>query len=118
MQPDTIAAAVGVKVASLVAGFAGAVVSLRYIQTMGRRQAALAVATGTLTAAYTTPVAQHVFAGSLSPAIENGVAFLVGLTAMNLIPGIMRLSESFKRDPGRFVGPPRSSDPPAREADK
>lgn len=86
----------GVKLASLVAGFAGGVVSLSFVRQLSRWQAILAVLTGSLSAGYLTPVVQ-LYLPSAVP--EPTLAFLVGLTSMNLIPGILALSDRFKRDP-------------------
>lgn len=91
----------GVKLASLVAGFAGGVVSLSFVRELTKLQAALAVLTGALCAGYLTPV----LGLYLPPAVpEPTLAFLVGLTAMNIVPGLIRLSELFRRDPLKFVG--------------
>ena len=87
----------GVKLASLVAGFAGGVVSLSYLRGLAHWQMLLAVATGTLTAGYITPAVLHYI---LFPAeLENGIAFLIGLTAMNIIPGVVTLSDRFRQNP-------------------
>lgn len=90
----------GVKLASVVAGFAGGVISLSFIKQLTKWQAFLAVATGSLTAGYMTP-AIIVYIGTAMP--EPSVAFIVGLTAMNLIPGLVRLAESFKKNPRGFL---------------
>lgn len=87
----------GVKFATLIAGFAGGVVSLSFVKELKPVQAALAVFTGAVSAGYGTPLVLQYF--NLTQAGENGIAFLVGLTAMNLIPGIIKLSERFKSDP-------------------
>lgn len=91
----------GVKMASLVAGFAGGVVSLSFVRQLTKLQSALAVFTGAATAAYGTPVIAHMM--NIRPDMEYSVAFFVGITAMNIIPGVIELSRSFKRNPGKFV---------------
>lgn len=97
----------GVKYATLVAGFAGGVVSLAYLKEMSRTQMVLAVLTGSMVAGYLTPVAIPMLARALgieaSPSMENAAAFLLGLTAMNVIPAIVRLSEILRRDPRALV---------------
>lgn len=95
LPPET--SLLGVKLASLVAGFAGGVVSLSYIQQLTKLQALLAVMTGALVSGYCTPVVTHYL--GLSFPLENGVAFFVGLTAMNIVPGMMKLSERWRDDP-------------------
>lgn len=93
----------GLKFASLVAGFAGGVVSLSFIRELTKPQAALAVFTGSVTAGYGTPIFLH-YIGLQSYELANGAAFIIGLTAMNIIPGLIKLSEIFKRDPRSFLG--------------
>ncbi len=93
-------AMLGVKLASLVAGFAGGVVSLSFVRELTKLQAALAVLTGALCAGYLTP-AVVAYLGSAFP--EPSLAFVVGLTAMNIIPGVLKISELFKRNPMSFV---------------
>jgi hypothetical protein len=41
---------------------------------------------------------------AIPPQVENGVAFLAGLTAMNIVPGFIKLSERFKSNPESFIG--------------
>lgn len=91
------------KLALPLAGFAGGVISLSFVKELTGKQAMAAVLTGTVTAIYVTPVALHFF-GLASAPYENGVAFVIGLTAMNIIPGLLKLSEVFKRDPRSFIG--------------
>ena len=93
------AGALGVKLASLVAGFAGGVVSLSFVRELTQLQAVLAVLTGSLCAGYLTPV-MALYLPAVLP--EPTLAFLVGLTSMNLIPGILHLSDRFRTDPGSF----------------
>lgn len=93
----------GFKFATALAGFAGGVVSLSFVKRLTAGQAMLAVFTGTVTANYGTPVALH-YLGSLPGEMHNGVAFVIGLTAMNLVPGLIKLSDIFRRDPRAFVG--------------
>lgn len=108
-EPATAAAGgmLGVKYAALVAGFAGGVVSLAFLRELNRAQMVLAVLAGSACAGYLTPVAIPMLARAISieptPALENAAAFLLGLTSMNLIPGLMRLSEIFRRDPAGAI---------------
>lgn len=83
----------GVKAAPAVAGFVGSVISLRFLQGLTRWQAIAAVATGTAFSIYATPVALY-WAGA-PPELEKGVAFLLGLCAMGLVPAIVRAAEKW-----------------------
>jgi hypothetical protein len=102
-EPASTAGILGVKYAALVAGFAGGVISLAYLRELTRAQMVIAVLAGSACAGYMTPVAIPVMARALgidpTPAMENAAAFLLGLTSMNIIPGVLHLSEIFRRDP-------------------
>lgn len=90
----------GIKLAFAVAGFWGGVVSLSFIKNLSPKQGVLAVLTGIASAGYGTPIAAHYILDSEpSSAMANAIAFVIGLTAMNLIPGIVRWSEIWKKDP-------------------
>lgn len=91
----------GIKLGLALAGLAGGVVSLSYIKPLTKWQAFLAVFTGAVSAAYTTPLIASYF--NLAPAAEHGAGFLIGLVAMNLIPGIIKLSDRFKTNPEDFI---------------
>jgi hypothetical protein len=87
----------GVKLAYLIAGFAGGVVSLTYVRPLNKWQGCLAIITGALGSNYLTPMLMH-YAKFDTP-LEHGSAFIIGLCAMNIIPGIIFLSEKWKKDP-------------------
>jgi hypothetical protein len=94
---------VGVKYGVLLAGFAGGVVSLSFVKNLTRTQAVLAVLTGAFSANYLTPVALYYLEKYSGPVsgddLPFAVAFIIGLTAMNVIPGILKMSLLFKRRP-------------------
>jgi hypothetical protein len=100
---STAAGMLGVKYSALVAGFAGGVISLAYLKELTRTQMVIAVIAGSASAGYLTPVAIPIIARAAgieaSIAFENATAFLLGLTSMNIIPGLLHLSEIFRRDP-------------------
>lgn len=104
---STAAGFLGVKYSVLVAGFAGGVISLAYLKELTRAQMIIAVVAGSASAGYLTPVAIPLLARAVgieaSVAFENAAAFLLGLTSMNLIPGVLHLSEIFRRDPAGVV---------------
>lgn len=81
---EPVTSAIGIKLGTLVAGFAGGVVSLAFIQGLTRWQAVMSVVVGSLSAAYLTPIALARL--DISPELQNGAAFIVGLCAMNIIP--------------------------------
>lgn len=101
VSTESIGSILGLKIAPAVAGFAGGVVSLSFLRALTTGQAILAVFTGAASSAYLTPWGLHYF--TLPPQVENGVAFLIGLTAMNLIPGFIRLAEIFRGNPLIFT---------------
>ncbi len=88
----------GVEAATSVAGFVGAVASLSAVQPLTRLQAVLAVFTGAATAAYCAPLISWYYEGT-PEVVENGIAFLLGVMAMRLIPGVIRLAELFGTNP-------------------
>lgn len=98
----------GVKLTMLIAGFAGGVVTLSFLRELDKTQSVLAVFTGMVTAAYGTPVVSYYL--GLPQAVELGAAFFVGITAMNIIPGAIKLSEIFRKNPERFIGKNREDD--------
>ncbi|EXF95788.1 holin [Pseudomonas fluorescens HK44] len=84
-----------VKYGAFIAGFAGALLSLTFLQGLTRKQAASAFLTGFASSVFTTPLALHYFALPADGAIQYGVAFLIGLLAMNIIPGLKALAGKF-----------------------
>ena len=90
----------GVKLAFAVAGFWGGVVSLSFVKNLTGWQGVMAVFTGVASASYFTPLAvQFLLPADPGAAKENAVAFIIGLTAMNIIPGLIKVSEMWKRNP-------------------
>lgn len=91
----------GVKVGIAVAGFAGGVASLSYLKPLSKTLAFASVITGALFATYVTPLFTDWF--KLGPAAEHGSAFLLGLTAMNLIPLALGVSAYLRDHPGEIA---------------
>lgn len=94
-----------VKLSTLVAGFAGGVVSLAFIKGLNRWQAATAVIVGVATAYYLTPVAAislHI----AQPDIRDGLSFLIGLLGMNIIPAVKAVftAQNLRQLIARFLG--------------
>ena len=77
--------ALGVKISTAVFGFAGGIISLAFVRDLSRVQAAISVVIGLVTSIALTPVIAG-WVGLNHPGIENGVAFLLGLCAMSVLP--------------------------------
>ncbi|MVW75381.1 peptidase M48, Ste24p [Pseudomonas xionganensis] len=88
MDPTTAGGALAAKFGVAFAGFVGAILSLSFLKGLSRWQAFCAVLTGFSCSVFLTPFLVAFF--SLPTDVESryGVAFLVGLLAMNLIPGV------------------------------
>lgn len=80
--------AIGLKGITLVAGFFGAVVSLRFIDGLNAWSRITTVLAGTVAAAYCTPLAVEYL--TLSPKLEGAVAFLAGLFGMSVVGSIIK----------------------------
>ncbi|MEB0311523.1 peptidase M48, Ste24p [Pseudomonas sp. 10B1] len=84
-----------VKYGVAIAGFAGAILSLTFLRGLTRGQAASAFFTGFASAIFTTPLAVSFFHITPDGGPQYGVAFLIGLLAMNIIPGLKALAAKF-----------------------
>lgn len=100
-MPTTASGVLGIKFSVIIAGFLGGVISLTFVRQLTKTQMAAAVSTGTVTTHYLTPLAVHYTGLGLD--LESGVAFLIGIMSMNIVPGLLRLSEAFKADPRSFL---------------
>lgn len=101
MSEPATATFLGIKYGSLIAGTVGGIISLKYIDGLNNFGRVLAVLAGASVAGYGTPVLDNWL--QLGADTESAVAFFLGLTAMNIIPGLIRLSELFKSDPLGFI---------------
>lgn len=90
-EPLTVGGILGLKYTTLLGGFLGALVSLSFVTELGWWGRLSAVLTGTVTAAYATPVIVAYW--TIGSAAENGIGFLIGLTSMNLIPMLINASK-------------------------
>lgn len=91
----------GVKVASVIAGLIGGVVSLAYVPGLTPGKAFLAVVAGASSAGYLTPIVVNYL--GLSAEQGHGVAFLLGLMALNVLAGFFRIGERFREKPGEIL---------------
>lgn len=97
---ETAAVALFPKYAAALAGFFGSVVTLSFVKDLPRLAMFSSVGTGAVTAHYVTPlvwVAFPVFQG------QFGVAFVLGILSMNLIPGLMKVGEEFAKSPLNLI---------------
>jgi hypothetical protein len=78
----------GLKVATLVGGFFGALVSLKFIEGLSTRQRGSTVLAGTIVSAYITPIAVEFL--EITPKLEGGIAFILGLFGMSLTGAIIK----------------------------
>ncbi|PTQ70297.1 peptidase M48, Ste24p [Pseudomonas sp. GV071] len=95
MDPTFTGGALLAKYGVATAGFAGAVVSLSFLRELTRKQPAAAVLTGFVSSVFTTQLVVSYFNLPGDAESRNGVAFLIGLLAMNVIPCLKALSERF-----------------------
>lgn len=84
--------AFGLRFALAIAGFFGAVISLSFVRGLSAVQIMASLITGMASANYLTPIIVYYF--HIPQNVELGAAWLVGLTAMNLIPAILKFSET------------------------
>jgi hypothetical protein len=80
--------ALGLKFASLVGGFFGALVSLKFIEGLSVKQRPTTVLAGTIVSAYITPVIVSYL--ELSLKLEGGIAFLCGLFGMSFTGAVIK----------------------------
>ena len=91
----------GIKLPLLIAGFAGAVVTLSYLKELKKSQVVMALITGALGAAYLTPITTHYL--TIPDTLENGAGFLIGVVSMHLIPMILALAERYRSKPEQLL---------------
>lgn len=98
----------------LLAGFAGSLVALSYLESLGVWRRLWSIVTSTVTAGYAAPIAEGGFR-YLFPDIAAGAGgliasgFVLGVTAQALIPGafalIKRRAEADPNDYPNYPGP-------------
>ena len=95
--------ALGLKWLTLIAGFLGAVISLKFIEGLSVRQRASTVVAGALVAAYCTPLAVELM--GMSAKLEAPVAFLGGLFGMSIAGAmITAIPEWVAAAKGKWLG--------------
>lgn len=105
---EPLSSVIGVKLGSTIAGFAGGVVSLAFVQGLTRTQAVMAVVVGSLSAAYLTPLVAAKL--NITPELQNGAAFVIGLCAMSVIPAVKKAVAARASRLAGSVTPPTQGD--------
>ena len=88
---DTLLSALGLKKLPIIAGFVGALISLKFIAeiaTWTLWQRSTTVACGAVVAAYCAPLTVQVL--ELSPGAEGAVAFIGGLFGMSAAGAVIK----------------------------
>lgn len=80
----------GLKWLPLAAGFAGAVISLKFIEKQTVPQRITTVVAGALIAAYCAPLTIELMSLSASPRMEGAIAFLAGLFGMSIAGALIK----------------------------
>lgn len=111
-----VTAAVG-KLVAFAPGFAGAVVSLAFVEKLTARGRVLTVMVGLATAAFVGPAlsagADLIWPGVLPEAVSSCIMFLTGLCAMGCIPPLLGWAKRKAGDPLSLMkagGPQGSGD--------
>ena len=91
------ATALLIKYGLFIASLVGSVLSLSLLRPLSKQQAAWAIATGFFTAVFTTDLVVAYFGLPGGGDVRNGVAYLIGLFAMNLIPLGKKIAQAFAR---------------------
>lgn len=94
----------GIVIAYLVAGFAGGLVSLSYVNPTSFWKGLVAICTSMIVANYLTAIFQSYM--ELRPQLEHGCAFIVGMVAQFIVVGIFRKAETWSKDP-TLPSPPK-----------
>jgi len=96
----TTAGALVAKYSSVIAGFVGSIMSLTFLKDLTRRQAFCAVSVGFTSSLFTSSFAVSFFNLPADAASLDGVSFLIGLLAMNLVPAVRSMLERFAATKG------------------
>ncbi len=104
---DPVQALIGVKLSHLLAGLAGGVVRALLRPGVTMLGSITAAITGTITAAYLTPLVVYHFGqwgwlpslAEQAIQMEHAVGFIVGLTGMTICEGIIGLVQRWRENP-------------------
>lgn len=91
------------KLASFAPGFAGAVLSLAFVENLSVRGRVVCVAVGLACAAFIAPAAADMLAlawpGAMPNSVRSAIQFLVALSGMGLIPPLLAWLKKVAGDP-------------------
>lgn len=96
-MPEPITTGLAAKYTYAVSGFFGGLVSLRFVTALSWWGALSSVGTGAICAQFLAPIAIRYW--GTPQELQGGVAFLIGLTSMNLVPALIKASTLFLDDP-------------------
>lgn len=85
----------GVKLISLIAGFFGATLGLAASPKLTPLQLFAALVGGVASAAYLAPLTSYYI--GLPPAVDGGVAFLLGIAGLVLAAGVIEVAKALPR---------------------
>lgn len=91
----------GIKFATLIAGFCGTLVNLSFCSTMGCIRIAIFLLTGMVTAVYIPPLL--IDYGVFSVKAETGLGFLFGMLANQIMPGLLKFAKSKSENPVEII---------------
>jgi len=89
------------KYSAVIAGFIGSIMSLTFLKDLTRKQAFCAVGVGFSSSVFTSSFAVSFFGLPADAASMDGVSFLIGLLAMNLVPAVRSMLERLAASTGK-----------------
>lgn len=103
IQPDPPLAAAAAKLLTFAPGFAGAVLSLAFVENLTLRGRVVTVVVGLAAAAFIAPAASDLadlaWPDAMPPSIRSAIQFLVALCAMGCIPPLLGWLRKVAGDP-------------------
>lgn len=93
----------GVHYMKLIAGFAGAVISLAFLKGLSRGEMIVNVAGGCASSAFLAPAIIG-WAGLKPEWSHNFTIFLTGLLSMSVLAGVMVIARAWRENPGNAAG--------------
>ncbi|MCW5748885.1 MAG: hypothetical protein KIT36_22035 [Alphaproteobacteria bacterium] len=106
MDAADIAASLGVKLSTALAGLAGGVARVVFLgqsNPIGWKRAVGLVLMGALSAGYLTPLVMLAMPAPADGPVERAMGFVVGLLSMTLVELVLRFADWLREDPGRLL---------------